>query len=86
MPDLCGIDVLYQCVVCTYNGVIVHMVVYRCNISVWCVVCVAFRCIGVSCVVNQCVVRTYGVAQLPPSHKSNSSCSLYCELKQLLKF
>lgn len=33
MPDLCGIDVLYQFVVCSYNGVIVHMV---CG-TVWCI-------------------------------------------------
>ena len=81
MPDLCGIDVLYQFVVCSYNGVIVHMV---CG-TVWCIgvvsvcgVCgvLVYRCISV---VNQCVVRTYGVAQLPPSHKSSSSCSLDCE-------
>ena len=33
MPDLCGIDVLYQFVVCSNNGVIVHMV---CG-TVWCI-------------------------------------------------
>ena len=51
MPDLCGIDVLYQCVVCTYNGVIVHMV---CG-TVWCIgvvsVCGVYGVLVYRCIV-----------------------------------